>query len=145
MNSINEILHIECADGNKLPYKGSGLQNSSSRYCLLLVSQDTSYSSSTPILLGTNILEELWHECEENFAKLHISWYLTFRTMAITAKNLEKNKGRIAIVKCASLDRITIRPNQSIDVPRYVYKELNYPTTTAMLQETEDSIIHPET
>ena len=159
LQPIGDILNIECADGKNLPYKGyievelaitSGLPKATPQHCLLLVTPDTSYSSSTPIIIGTNVLNELLEECQNNFgpqylqrAKLFFPWYLSFRCMAIRARALKHSNGRIAVVKSASSEKITIHPNQSIDVVGYVDKELDYPNTTVMLQEVKDSILYP--
>lgn len=73
---LDDILKIECADGEDLPYLGyitadldtlQGLPKSSQHTCLFLVVPDTKYSSRTSIIIGTNILQELLHECEKNF------------------------------------------------------------------------------
>lgn len=95
LQPLTQILHIECADGKKLNYLGfiqielsveQGLPNSSSLHCLFLVAPDTSYSSKTPVILGTNILSELSKECRDHYgpqflqrASLHTPWYLSFR------------------------------------------------------------------
>ncbi len=50
INAIGDILNIECADGNQLPYRGyieaeikvnDGVPNSKSHSCLLLITPDT--------------------------------------------------------------------------------------------------------
>ena len=88
---VGEILNIECADGESLPYKGyieidirveSGLPSLKTLPCLFLVTPDTSYSERTPIVLGTNTLHEFMDDCKNQFgdqflqkAKLHTPWY----------------------------------------------------------------------
>lgn len=93
LRPVLEILNIECADGNTLPYLGyieatlntNGIPNQKDLTCLLLVVPETPYNSKTPILLGTNIIQELMTSCKENFghlflqkASLHTPWYLAF-------------------------------------------------------------------
>ena len=69
---LDEILHIECADGNTLPYFGfievsitaiEGIPELTSVSCIFLVIPETNYGSQTPVLLGTNILNELKDNC----------------------------------------------------------------------------------
>jgi hypothetical protein len=98
LRPITEILNIECADGSKLPYLGyieasiqtDGIPKSEEQNCLLLVTPETKYSSTTPVLLGTNVLAELLANCKKNFgdlflqkASLHTPWYLCFRCLTI--------------------------------------------------------------
>jgi len=156
---VGDILNIECADGENLPYKGyiatdirveSGLPNSNTMKCLFLVTPDTSYSSRTPFVLGTNILNEFMDNCKSQFgdqflqkAKLHTPWYLSFRSIAIRQKELQRNNNRIAIVRCAATSKITLKPNQSIEVIGVTDREANYPKSTAILQESSASQLHP--
>lgn len=102
---LNNILKIECADGQELPYIGyveidlrinKGLPQSTLKHCLFLVSPDTNYSKRVPVIIGTNILHEFLTECKSNFgetflqkANLFTPWYLSFRTMAIREKVLK--------------------------------------------------------
>lgn len=152
-----EIINVECADGSKLPYQGyieidlqilTGLPNSTSHPCLLLITPETQYSALTPILLGTNILSELMAECREAHgerylqkAKLHTPWFLTFRCMTVRDKELSRNKDRVAVVKCAEIARVIIGPNDSVNLRGYTDKEIDHQPTTAMIHECEDSAL----
>ena len=59
-----DILHIECANGEYLRYKGyievniqtKGKHGCSQQTCLLFVVPGTEYNQGTPILLGINVL-----------------------------------------------------------------------------------------
>ena len=152
---VGNILNIECADGKNLPHVGyietvinieKGLPGAKPLPCLLLVTPDTQYSVKTPVILGTNILNELMTDCKNNFgeqflqqAKLNTPWYLSFRTITIRERELRKNNNMLAIIRCAANRKIVINPNQSIDIAGYTDKEMNCPSTTAVIQETEDS------
>ena len=154
MEKLTEILNVECADGSELPYLGYisatlssvGIEKSKEQQCLFLVTPETNYNKQIPILIGTNILQELLSDCKNNFgdtylqkANLHTPWKLAFRCLAIRERELKKNKNRIAIVRSAEPTQIIIGPNQSIDVRGYTDKEMNYCDTNAMLQESEES------
>ena len=157
LKPLNHLLHIECADGSKLPYDGyieadissiEGIQKSTLMPCLFLITPETSYSNRTPILLGTNILSQLISECKNNHgekylqtAKLHTPWYLAFRCISIREKELRRNKDRLAIIRSAQNYNIILGPNETINVKGYTYKEIDHATTCAMLQETEESNI----
>ncbi|XP_053372981.1 uncharacterized protein LOC123532109 [Mercenaria mercenaria] len=157
LQPLKEILHIECADGSKLPYLGyiqadinipNGLPKSQDHTCLFLVVPDTNYSSRTPVILGTNILEILVEECKNNFGEqflqksnLHVPWYLCFRTIVLRKKKLQQNKNRIAIVRSAVPHKVLVKPNESITIDVYTDKEIDHPVTNAILQETEDATL----
>ena len=155
LQPLKNILQIECADGQSLPYIGyvevelqidDGLPNSKPNSCLFLVTPDTSYSAKTPAIIGTNILNELLTECKDNFgeqflqkAKLHTPWYLSFRCLVVREKELKRNKNRLAVIRNASAEKIIVHPNESIHIRGYTDKEIDYHPTSAMIQETEDS------
>lgn len=156
MKPLSGILQVECADGNTLPYLGyvevditniDGMPElTTTKPCIFLVTPDTSYSVRTPVLLGTNILEELISDSKNHHgdrylqkANLTTPWYLTFRAIAVRDKQLKRNKDRIAVVRNAEVGNITIGPNESKDIYGYTDKEINHYQTCALLQETEES------
>jgi len=152
---LEDILNIETASGESLPYKGyieaelniqEGVGKAGTHTCLFLIVPDTQYSVRTPVLIGTNILSGLLSECKENFgvrfiqkASLHIPWYLTFRAMVLTDRELKRKKDRIAIVRCAATAKIILRPNETIDIPAYADKKMRYLNTAAVLLETPEA------
>ena len=155
VKAIGELLNIECADSSQLPYHGyieadvqvtSGQPGSCSKPCILLVVPDTPYSKETPVILGTNILHDFLSDCKEHFgeqflqkAHLFTPWYLCFRSMVITDRELKRNKNTIAFIMCAEEQKIILKPNQSVTVKGCSDRELNYPTTTAKMQESPAS------
>jgi hypothetical protein len=124
---LSDLLQIECADGNQLPYEGyveinmtvtRGLPNVTTHTCLFLITPDTRFSFKTPVIIGTNILTELLEECKQNFgdqylqrANLYTQWYLSFRCISMREKELKKHKNRIAIIKSAETKNIILGPN----------------------------------
>ena len=105
---VGNILNKEWADGKNPSYIGyieveintdKGLPEAKPLPCFLLVTQDTQYSAKTPVILGTNILNELMRDCKNNFgeqflqqAKLHTPWYLSFKTITIRERELRKKQ-----------------------------------------------------
>lgn len=151
---ITDILNVECADGKRLPYLGyikttvnsSGIPECSEQFCLFLVVSDTSYNLKVPVLIGTNILDEIIKDCKtlhgDQFlqkANLQTPWYLSLRCLTIRQRELKKNKNRLAVVRCAETTKVTIGPNQSINVKGYLSKELEFNPTCAIIQECQDS------
>ncbi len=106
---LAQLLHIECADGNALPYLGyievelgvmDDLRQTTTMPCMFLVTPDTPYTIKTPILLGTNILQELVTECRgsqgDRFLqtmRLTSPWYFTFRAINGTRKGVKAEQG----------------------------------------------------
>lgn len=155
LRPLTEIINIKCANGDKLQYKGfveldlqvaEGFPKSTGLTCLFLVAPDTDYSSKTPVIIGTNILEPLSEKCKKSFglqylqkAPLHTPWYLSFRCLTVREKELKKYKNKIAIVKSAETNRIILGPNETIDIEAYTDRELDCGQTYVMVHETEDS------
>ena len=94
LHPIKTILHIECADGNNLPYSGYIEGNITTQIepsleesypCLLLVVPESNYNRDVPILLGTNILQHLLENVQEKFGskclqetQISVPWKLSF-------------------------------------------------------------------
>ena len=127
---LQDFLHIECDDGESLPYsgyiaadntaRGVGLGEKHSQPCLLLVVPDSRYNAKVPVLLGTNILEQFLDMSREKIghrflraAKLHTPWYLSFRCMVLREKELARRKNRLEIVKSAENRNIIVQPNST--------------------------------
>ena len=154
---LKEILNVECADGEQLPYlgfvvtdvdMGVGLEKSTIHTCLFLIVPDTRYSAATPIIIGTNILTELLNDCKDNFgtqflqrARLQTPWYLSFRTMVLMEKELKKKEDRVAIIRSAVPHRVVLKPNATLDLPTYADKKIRYPITTVLLHESKEATI----
>ena len=45
----------------------------------------------------------------------------------------------IAIIRCAEQEKILLKPNQSVTIKGCTDRELNHPTTTAIIQESPES------
>lgn len=153
---INNILDVECAGGQTLPYYGyievslecNNLPCSNEQQCLMLVVPDSRYNKSVPILLGTNILSLQMSAVQQNFgrkylqiAPLHTPWYLAFRCLSLREKEMIKNNNRIALVRSAERKKIIIPANSSITLSGYIEKEVDYFPTCALLQQTHNSAI----
>ena len=155
---ITDILKIECADGEHLPYYGyieahvttNGVPSTSDQptHYPILVVPNSNYNSQVPVLLGTNVLQHMLDSVKNNYgnkflqdAKLYTPWYLAFRGMTLREKELKRNHHRLGIVKSAETQSIVIPPNSSVTVSGYVDKALPYQPTTAVLQATVNSMI----
>ena len=121
------IGHIEAEINIK-----KGLPGAKPLPCLLLVTPYTQYSAKTPVILGTNILNDLITDCKNNFgeqflqqAKLHTPWYLSFRTITIRERELRKNNDRLAIIRCGANRKIIHNPNQSMEIAGNKNTEMN--------------------
>ncbi|XP_062601250.1 uncharacterized protein LOC134262945 [Saccostrea cucullata] len=116
MHPVEDILHIECADGEQMPYFGYvcvtltayGTPLDLLENCLFLIVPDSTYNSRVPVLIGTNIINRLMENAREEFisrylqdADLHTFWYLSFRCMNLRSKELQRNGNKLSIIKSA--------------------------------------------
>ena len=158
LHSITELINIECADGQQLPYFGyieatiysEGVPDvkDAPHYFPMLVVPDSNYNHTVPLLVGTNILQHLLSGVKGSFgerflqqADLHTPWYLAFRSLTLREKELAKNKYRLGLVKSAAAKPVIVPPNTSITIPGYIDKAIPYGTTPAILQSTSGSAI----
>ena len=158
LHPITDIIRIECADGEQLPYHGYieaaidgiGVPSTSDESpCFpILVVPDRNYNKGVPLLIGTNVLQHLLGTVKDKYgerflqqADLHTPWYLAFRSLSLREKELHKNGHRLGLVKSAAVKSITIPPNTSITVPGFIDKALPYGSTPVILQPTNGSII----
>ena len=155
---IADIIRIECADGEQLPYHGyieaaidsAGVPSTSDESpCFpILVVPDRNYNKGVPLLIGTNVLQHLLSDVKGRFgerflqqADLHTPWFLAFRSLTLREKELNRNNHRLGLVKCAAVQSITIPPNTSVTVPGFIDKALPYEPTPVILHPTVGSII----
>ena len=113
--------------------------------CIFLVVPDTDYNLSVPLLIGTNILAEFLTQCKGKLGEiflqnsaLHTSWYLALRCLIIRERELRKSKNRLAVIRSAQQNTITIPANSSVTIKGVTSKELEYQPTCAMMVETVD-------
>ena len=149
LHDIGNLLKLECADGQSLPYSGymkvdinvplSGKNFVSP--CLLLVVSEMHYSASTPVLLGTNFLMKGMKDCSQQFGTNFLqrsvqqsSWYLALHCVALRERQLTRHCNHIAIVRSAEKNHFTIRLNEQVTVSGYVDKSQPYHQTCALLQ-----------
>lgn len=73
LKPLKDLLTIECVDGSELPYRGyvevnilpAGISDAVEQASLLLVVPNMSYNGKTPVLLGTNVLEQFLIHCKD--------------------------------------------------------------------------------
>lgn len=148
LQQLDQLLRIECADGQHLPYQGyiqaevevpelgQGIKQS----CLLLVVPTTTYGSSTPVLLGTNFLSALLREAraqlgDSSLQKTSVqSWYLAFRCVSVRERQLSRRCNRLAVVRSAELEKVTVMPNEKTVIQGFLSRTQPYHQTCALLQ-----------
>lgn len=155
MEPLEDILDIESATGDNLPYHGyievvlytHGSGNGSVNG-LFLVAPDTRYNVSVPVLLGTNILKELLDGCKTTYgvrflqhADLHTPYYLAYRCMVLQEKTVRQNDWRLGLVKSVETRNVIIKPNTCVTIKGQLVKGVSYPQVTALLQPTATSSI----
>lgn len=128
---LEDILRIECASGDMLPYRGYvELQVTipgsldQEQPSLFLVVPDTNYNRRVPALMGTNILKTLMEKCQASHGtqflqktSLSTAWTLAMNCMTIQDQKVRRSGGRLGLVKCATREAVRISPNQKAIVP----------------------------
>ena len=154
---LSHILHIECADGQPMPYLGyieadmelHGISDSKSNYPgIFLVVPNSDYNRNVPILIGTNIMSGIIDDIKSKVgprylqvANLFTPWFLAFRCMTLRDKDLERKNNRLAIVKSAESHPITIPANSEVVINGYLDKQLEHQKMCAILQATPHSAL----
>ena len=156
LEPLQEILNIEGAAGQKLPYLGYVSMvleipemNPVKHQCLLLVTPDTNFSENVPVLLGTNILCTVMEECQQKYgvrylqsANITVPWQLTFSCINQQNHQLQKMDGNLAVLKSAQLHNVAIPSNNSTTISCFLDKEIGYHTCLAFTQSLTE-ISHP--
>ena len=129
---------MEYADGKDLPYEGfievdleiQGI--SESIEALLLIVPEIQYNSRIPLLLGTNILNSLIDHGNETYGERYLQlsnftapWYLLFRAMHLTDRELRRNYNRIGLVRSAENGIIRIPPNTYMVIQGYIAQTIH--------------------
>ena len=131
LHSIEDVIHIECADGQSMPYLGyvcadltpSGIPTLDKLHdCLFLVVPTSNYYSHVPVLIGTNIIQNLIDTSREEIGSrflqdvaMHTPWYLAFRCIMIGVE-LQRNEYALGLVKSAEATRVIIPPNSNVTI-----------------------------
>jgi hypothetical protein len=100
LHPVKNILHIDCADGNNLPYSGYieanimaqiELSLEESYPCLLLVVPESNCNRGVPIFLKKHLLENV----QEKFGskclqekQISAAWKLSFKSLLLKEKEL---------------------------------------------------------
>ena len=76
---IQDLLSIECTDGNELSYDGfietdisMKANDNSLTNCLLLIVPDSKYNAKVPVLLGTNVLTSLIETLQDKYGDKYL-------------------------------------------------------------------------
>jgi len=158
IQTLDEILNIECADGGFLPYDGmieakikvSGLDDQDVKPLagVFLIIPDSQYSASVPVLIGTNIMSVYMNRMKEKhgdrflqLARLTTPWYTSFVSIAMRDREIDRRKGRLAVVKLAGSQCVTIKPNSEETICGYFDKQMPYPPVCALVQPTSRSCV----
>ena len=148
-------LTIEGAGGQLLPYLGYieveltvPVLNIQPLKCLMLVTPDTTYSQTVPVILGTNVLKRLMGSIEDSHGvrfrqqtTLPDAWYSTFRCMKIRSREINRHDGRLAVIKCAVATKVTIPSNTTIMITGKLDKQIHVPVGVGLTQMWKEASI----
>ena len=122
---LGELLHIEGAAGQSLPYAGYIELQVGTRHLdhtvdgLFLVVPDTRYGKQVPVILGTNVLNLIMAALQQahgvRYAQtcgLESSWLVTFRCLNFQQRALQRDNGKLCVLKSVSNTKIVIPSNR---------------------------------
>ena len=96
---LTEVLEVENAGGNELPYKGYISTNitipsvDETHTVLMLVVPSTQYHQETPVLLGTNIIGLFMDKFRELGSQaIPSAWMTASRSLKVYEQHLRRNK-----------------------------------------------------
>lgn len=84
-------------------------------------------------MLLNNFSKRLGVRCLQIISQ-HSAWHQTLRCVAIREKQLTRCNNRIAVVRCAVVQRIIVKPNDKVTIRGYIDKRLPYQQTCAIMQ-----------
>ena len=139
LDPVDQILRVECANGQPLPYLGCVVANVSLidtvvKPGLFLVVPDSAHSQSVPVLLGTNNLEQLLPSTPGD---LPHPLQMVVNCFIARKRHLQKNGGAIAQLSCERLTRLN--PGSMVSVPVSVKRDFDFPMTHAMVERSLSS------
>ena len=142
MHLLQQILRVECADGQHLPYLGyvevevgipGFLEN---QIALCLVVPDTADNQQVPVLLGTIVLQPLGKQLQgklDKHSELGAVWPSTFADIHQQHVSISRNKGCLGIIKCNSFDTILVPRNERVIVPGMIDKGIGLAKCSAIV------------
>ena len=157
--AIDDLLRIECADGQLLPYLGyietelSMLEQEeggevSTITFLCLVVPDTAYNTEVPVLLGTNVLRPMMETKKAKHGDQFIqksaiatSWQLAFRIICVQDRKVNRSKGCVGLVKSALQEHTVIPANRRAMIPAVVSHQVQCGQMVAMTHPTKKTVL----
>jgi len=141
---IEDVLRIECADGQLLPYLGyievsvkvpGGTGDTEN--VLLLVVPNTPYNTNVAVLLGTNVLKLMRVRYQTEMADKQTTgippgWNLAFQCIALQQRELTRREGCLGQVKCAMPAGIIVGKNETVKIPGFISKGMKIADCWAM-------------
>jgi transposase InsO family protein len=157
LHPLKDFINIECAAGESLPYLGyieadvemeQDAEIGTQHALFLVVPAVTRYSAQVPVILGTNILHGFQKAFKDKHGerylqKAHLSspWHLTFYSLAVDQRALNRADGRLGMVKCAIDSRLVIPRNGTATVAGLVDTDFKCTPRNAVLQPTKKTML----
>ncbi len=130
LHPLEDVLKVECAAGQHIPYAGyieAEMEIPGKdvlQMCLFLVVPETEYSSSVPVLVGTNVLEPLQQKCRDKYGPRYLqktvlanAWILAFKLLRVHGRQQKRAYGQVSVLKCAARATIRVPPGGRVVVP----------------------------
>ena len=119
-----------------------------SQTSFFLVVPETDYSSSVPVLVGTNTLRPMRGIWQARYgprflqkAALATPWWLAFQHLGVQERQLKQVSGQVGVLKCAIKNKVRVPPGGMVVVPAMMGKSKLPGDCLVMVQTTEKSVL----
>lgn len=142
---VNELLNIECANGESLPYSGVtdvdiSITGKDTIPGLVLVVPDDKCTSTAPVILGTNLLPGLLRTVKTAPGNLEV----VVRCMEEQQEQERTRKDVVALLQCRSDKKIELPPNTRATIPTNLHQALCGLAMHVMVEDTPESQLPSE-
>ena len=139
---LKEIIAIECANGQPLPYLGCtivdvSLVDSIAKSCIFLVVPDDAHSKSVPIILGTNNLEDLIPVALKNDISTPVRQ--VSQCLQLRRQCMRDHDGAVAYLSVSGSAAISIPPASEREVEVMARRLIEYPPNHVLVEGLQDS------
>ncbi|GFR77250.1 Pol polyprotein [Elysia marginata] len=139
---VKDFLHVECANGQALPYDGYvtmsvSLPNNSASTCIALVIPNENATGAAQLILGTNVLPSLLPASGEMPEPLQV----VAECLKARDNQLSAAGGSLAFVQLAAKGPLCLKANTSVAVPVRLDRPMPYHQTHAIVEPCVDSVL----
>ena len=144
IHPVNELLEIEGAGGQKIPFIGYiearlTVHTSSNIECLILIVGDTAYNKRVPVVVGTNVLQSCYSKVKDNYHDCPRALKAAFQQLIARDKVIHQEEP--SRVRAANSKPLTVAAQQTTVVWGIVRSNPNIGVYDAFTQPIQEANI----